>query len=62
MNTRVEFKLVCVNCDSLGIVLDYPEGAPPTTKIRCSNCGDLRGTLGALRHLAISDRLDLFEV
>ena len=28
MNRRPEFKLVCVNCDSLGITLDFAEDAP----------------------------------
>jgi hypothetical protein len=56
-----DFQVVCVKCESLGIVLDYRNDAPPTTQIRCSHCNGLRGTLGALRSLAISDRQDLFE-
>src|SRR5262245_59173014 len=56
MNARPEFRLVCDICDSVGILLDYPEGAPPSTLIRCSICSAPRGTLGALRNLANSDR------
>jgi hypothetical protein len=55
------FRIVCINCDTLGIVLDCPEGAPPSTQIKCRHCGALRGTLGELRELSCSDRRDLFE-
>jgi ribosomal protein S27E len=56
------FRIVCIKCDSLGIVFDCPEGAPPSTQIRCRHCGAPRGTLGELRKLSCSDRRDLFEV
>src|SRR6267378_379981 len=56
------FRIVCINCDSLGIVFDCPEGAPPSTQIKCRHCGAPRGTLGELRELSCSDRRDLFEV
>ena len=59
---RPVFKIVCINCDSLGIVFDCPEGAPPSTQINCRHCGVPRGTLGELRALSCSDRRDLFEV
>jgi LSD1 subclass zinc finger protein len=62
MNARPEFKIVCVNCDSLGVMLDFPEGAPSCTLIKCSNCKTPRGTLGDLRNLASSDKRDLFEL
>lgn len=55
------FQLICINCDAMGIVLDYSEHAPLTTQIKCCHCGSPRGTLGDLRHLAQSDRLDLFD-
>jgi ribosomal protein S27E len=56
------FRIVCIKCDSLGIVFDCPEGAPPSTQIKCRHCGAPRGTLGELRALSSSDRQDLFEV
>jgi hypothetical protein len=56
------FKIVCVDCDALGIVIDFPEDAPSSIQIKCQNCGAPRGTLGSLRHLSCSDRRDLFEV
>jgi len=58
----VSFQLVCTDCDTLGIELDYAEGAPLSTPIKCRGCGGLRGTLGDLRHLASSEQNDLFEV
>jgi ribosomal protein S27E len=56
------FRIVCINCDALGIVFDCPEGAPLSTQIKCQNCGAPRGTLGDLRRLSCSDRRDLFDV
>jgi ribosomal protein S27E len=56
-----EFKIVCVNCDALGIVFDCSEGAPSSRKIKCSLCGAPRGTLGDLRNLSDSDMQDLFD-
>lgn len=62
MYARPEFKLVCDICDSIGVLLDYPEDAPPSILIRCSICKAPRGTLGSLRNLANSDRKDLFDL
>ena len=56
------FKIICVNCDALGIVFDCAEDAPASTPIKCRHCGIPRGTLGDLRHLSYSNRRDLFEV
>jgi ribosomal protein S27E len=61
-NPQHQFKIVCINCDALGIVFDCPEGAPSSTQIKCRECGALRGTLGDLRNLSCSDRLDLFDL
>jgi hypothetical protein len=55
------FQLVCMNCDALGIVFDYAEGAPPSTPIKCRDCDALRGTLGGLRKLALQDRRDSLD-
>jgi hypothetical protein len=55
-NVLPAFQLVCMNCDALGIVFDYAEGAPLSTPIKCRDCDALRGTLGALRNLALRDR------
>lgn len=46
---RFDFRIVCINCDALGIVFDCPEDAPTSTQIR-------------RRRLSYSDRQDVFEV
>jgi ribosomal protein S27E len=61
-NSPSAFEVVCVNCDALGIVFDCPEDAPSSTLITCRHCGAPRGTLGALRNLATSDRQDIFDL
>jgi hypothetical protein len=61
MRTRSRFQLICINCDALGIVLDYPDNAPSSTQIKCQGCQAPRGTIGDLRTLALSDRRDLFD-
>jgi hypothetical protein len=62
MSVRPAFQLVCVNCDALGIVLDYAEDAPSSAQIKCRGCSAPRGTLGDLRDLALSDRTDIFSI
>jgi hypothetical protein len=57
-----DFRIVCITCDSLGIIFDCPEGAASSTQIKCRHCGAPRGTLGELRKLSCSDRRDLFDV
>ena len=60
MSARPEFKLVCINCDALGIIVDFLEDAPASTQLKCSNCKSPRGTLGDLRALAYSDERNPF--
>jgi hypothetical protein len=62
MNVRPAFQLLCVNCDALGIVLDYAEDAASSAQIKCRGCGAPCGTLGDLRDLALSGRTDIFSV
>lgn len=61
-NEKRTFQIVCVNCDGIGITFECPETAPVQTIIRCRLCGAPRGTLGQLRRLALSEKLDLFEL
>ncbi len=53
MTERFDFEIVCVSCDTIGIVFDGDENAMATTPIRCRRCGAPRGTLGELRKLAV---------
>jgi len=46
------FQLVCVECDSVGVIIEGSELAPASTLVRCSHCLSVRGTLGDLRDLA----------
>jgi hypothetical protein len=55
------FQLICAKCDSVGVIIDHGELAPPSTIVRCSQCEANRGTLGELRNLASSGRRDLFD-
>ncbi len=55
------FQLVCVECNSVGVVIDGSVLAPPSTIVKCSHCQSARGTLGDLRNLANSGRRDLFD-
>jgi hypothetical protein len=59
---RPDFRIVCINCDSLGIVFDCTEDASPSTVIMCRRCGAPRGTLGDLRSLSYATRHDLFDI
>jgi hypothetical protein len=61
LNVLPAFQLVCMNCDALGIVFDYAEGAPSSTPIKCRDCDAPRGTLGDLRNLALRDRRDSLD-
>ncbi len=56
------FQLVCAKCNSVGVIMDHGELAPPSTIVRCSHCEAERGTLGELRDLASSGRRDLFDM
>ncbi len=62
MSKRFDFKIVCVNCDTLGIVFDGEENAAASTLIRCRHCGAPRGTLGDLRKLSVAAKPDRLEV
>jgi hypothetical protein len=53
MNTIVDFEMVCGNCNGLSIRIENPEHAPREAIIYCGECGVSRGTMGALRDLAI---------
>jgi hypothetical protein len=49
-----EFQMVCRDCGSLAIKIEDPLGALRETIVRCGECGASRGTMGALRDLAVS--------
>ena len=56
MNASVDFEMVCDDCGSPAVKIENPEQASRETIIYCADCGAWRGTMGALRDLAV--RLD----
>jgi hypothetical protein len=61
LDRRLDFGIVCINCDALGVVFDCTEDAAPSTLILCRRCGAPRGTLGDLRNLSGAPRDDLYQ-
>jgi predicted amidophosphoribosyltransferase len=53
MKSNIEFKLVCGGCGSLAIKIENPVSASRKAVVHCGECGASRGTLGALRDLAM---------
>jgi hypothetical protein len=53
MNTGVNFQMLCGDCGSLGIKIENPERASREAVVYCADCGAQRGTMGALRDLAV---------
>jgi hypothetical protein len=53
MNISFDFQVVCGDCGSLGIRIENPESASRDAIVYCGDCGGPRGTVGALRDLAV---------
>jgi hypothetical protein len=53
MDNNVEFQMVCGDCGSLAIKIENPVTASRKTIVYCGECGASRGTVGALRDLAV---------
>ena len=53
MNIDLEFQMVCCDCGSLAIKIENPTSASRETIVHCGECGASRGTIGALRDLAV---------
>jgi hypothetical protein len=53
MNNNVDFQMVCGDCGSLAVKIENPEHASREAIIYCGDCGASRGTMGALRDLAV---------
>jgi hypothetical protein len=53
MTINGDFQMVCNDCGSLKIKIENPEGASRDTIVHCGHCGASRGTIGALRDLAV---------
>jgi hypothetical protein len=53
MAINAEFQMVCGDCGNLKIKIENPEGASRDAIVYCGHCGASRGTIGALRDLAV---------
>ena len=53
MNGDVQFQIVCIHCGCLAIRIEDPVKASPDALVYCGDCGAARGTVGALRYLAL---------
>ena len=53
MNNKLEFQIVCTGCGCLAIRIEDPVNASREATIYCGDCGASRGTVGALRDLAV---------
>jgi hypothetical protein len=53
MSISSEFQMVCGECGSLTIKIKNPESASREAIVYCGRCGASRGTMGALRDLAL---------
>jgi len=59
MSDAIGFQIVCDNCGCLSIVIEEPLTATREAVVRCGDCGTSRGTVGALRDLAVKEHSDI---
>jgi len=59
MNDDGDFQIVCVDCGCLAIRIEDPVNAPREAVVYCGDCGVSRGTVGALRDLAVQPDTDV---
>jgi hypothetical protein len=53
MNNDADFQIVCVDCGCLAVRIEDPLKASRQAIVYCGDCGVSRGTVGALRDLAV---------
>ena len=59
MNNKFEFQIVCIDCGCLAIRIEDPVTASREAIVYCGDCGASRGTVGALRDLAVQANAEL---
>jgi hypothetical protein len=59
MNSDVEFQIVCTDCGCLAIRIEDPLTASREAVVYCGDCGASRGTVGALRDLALQPNAEV---
>jgi hypothetical protein len=53
MNSDIGFQVICANCGCLSIKIEEPLKSAREAVVYCGDCGASRGTVGALRDLAV---------
>jgi len=53
MSNESAFQIVCTNCNCLSIKIEEPVRSSREAIVHCGDCGAARGTVGALRDLAV---------
>src|ERR1700689_3028431 len=53
MSNDDSFQIVCMNCGCLSIKIEEPHKAMREALVYCGDCGNSRGTVGALRDLSV---------
>jgi hypothetical protein len=53
MNQKADFQIICSKCGCLAIRIEDPVSASREATVYCGDCGASRGTVGALRDLAV---------
>lgn len=53
MTNESAFQIVCTNCGCLSIKIEEPVKSSREAIVYCGDCGTSRGTVGALRDLAV---------
>ena len=59
MSDDIGFRIVCTNCGCLSIRIEEPLKALREAIIYCGDCGNSRGTMGALRNPAVQRYSDV---
>jgi hypothetical protein len=53
MSDSFDFQIVCTTCGSISIKIEEPLKSSRDATVYCGDCGTSRGTVGALRDLAV---------
>jgi hypothetical protein len=58
ISNDADFQIVCIDCGCLAIRIEDPVKASREAIVYCGDCGASRGTMGALRDLAVQPNTD----
>src|SRR5579864_820066 len=59
MNSDIDFQVICTNCGCPSIKIEEPVRSSREAIVYCGDCGTSRGTVGALRDLAVRECPDV---